>query len=72
MTGQRRRLTPLGKEIKKKLIDKGMTQVQLADRLGIGKQYLTKIMNGSRSGAKYVDDICSILNINKKHFEDAA
>lgn len=72
MTGQRRRLTPLGKEIKKKLIDKEMTQVQLADRLGIGKQYLTKIMNGSRSGAKYVDDICSMLNINKKHFEDAA
>lgn len=72
MTGQRRRLTPLGKEIKKKLIDKGMTQVQLADRLGIGKQYLTKIMNGSRSGAKYVDDICSMLNINKKHFENAA
>ena len=72
MTGQRRRLTPLGKEIKKKLIDKGMTQVQLADRLGIGKQYLTKIMNGARSGAKYVDDICSMLNINKKHFEDAA
>lgn len=72
MTGQRRRLTPLGKEIKKKLIDKGMTQVQLADKLGIGKQYLTKIMNGSRSGAKYVDDICSMLNINKKHFEDAA
>lgn len=72
MTGQRRRLTPLGKEIKKKLIDKGMTQVQLADKLGIGKQYLTKIMNGSRSGAKYVDDICSMLNINKKQFEDAA
>lgn len=72
MTGQRRRLTPFGKEVKKKLIDKGMTQVQLADRLGIGKQYLTKIMNGSRSGAKYVDNICSILNINKKHFEDAA
>ena len=72
MAGQRRKLTPLGKEIKKKLIDKGMTQVQLADRLGIGKQYLTKIMNGSRSGAKYMDEICNMLNINRKRFEDAA
>ena len=39
MAGQRQKLTPLGKEIKKRLIDKGMTQVELAAELGITRQY---------------------------------
>lgn len=43
-------LTPLGKEIKKKLIDKDMTQVELAEQLGVTKQYITKIITGTRTG----------------------
>ena len=38
MAGGRMTLTPLGKEIKKKLIDKDMTQVELAEQLGVTKQ----------------------------------
>lgn len=47
-------LTPLGKEIKKKLIDKDMTQVELAEQLGVTKQYITKIITGTRTGDKYL------------------
>ena len=53
----------LGKQIKKKLIDRNMTARQLADELGTTPQYLNKIIHGERSGEKYMEAIKSILNI---------
>lgn len=53
-----------GKLIKKSLIDRDMTQVELADMLGINKTYLTKILTGDRTGAKYRKAISEILGIN--------
>lgn len=58
-----RRLTPTGKKIKKRLIDKGMTQVELAAMVGCNKQYLDKIIFGERSGKKYLPAILEILDI---------
>lgn len=55
-----------GKQIKKRLVDLNMTQVELADQLGISKQYLYKILVGERSGARYIDKIKSILNLDDK------
>lgn len=55
--------TKLGKQIKKKLIDKNMTAKQLADALGTTPQYLNKIIHGERSGEKYIEAIKSILDI---------
>lgn len=57
------RLTPFGREVKKRLIDKNMTQAELADLLGCGRQYLNKILYGTRSGDKYRDRIVEILEI---------
>lgn len=57
-------LTPLGREIKYKLIDRGMTQRELAAALGITPQYITKILSGQRSGERYILKICTILDIN--------
>ena len=37
-------LTAFGKQVKKRLIDKGMTQVELAALIGCNKQYLHKIL----------------------------
>lgn len=62
------RLTPLGKEIKKKLIDKDMTQVELAEQLGVTKQYITKIITGIRTGDKYLCRIGAILDIDIAKF----
>lgn len=54
----------LGKLIKKKLIDKNMTAVQLADELGTTPQYLNKILHGERPAGKYTEDIRRILGID--------
>lgn len=58
-----RKLTPLGVAIKKALIDKGMTQVQLADNLGVNPKYINLILHGERSGKKYLDDIANLLEL---------
>lgn len=43
----KRKITPLGIEIKKKLLDKHMTQTELAKRVGVTKVYITEIIYGT-------------------------
>lgn len=50
MKTKQQKLTPFGKKVRKRLIDKGMTQVELAALLGCNKQYIHKILVGERSG----------------------
>lgn len=57
------RLTPFGRKVKKRLIDKNMTQAELAVLLGCNKQYIHKILVGERSGKKYMEAISRILDI---------
>lgn len=52
-----------GKQVKKRLIDLGMTQKELAAELGVGCQYMCRILNGDRSGRKYRKDIDRILDL---------
>lgn len=61
--GRKRELTPYGKEVKHKLIEMNMTQVELADQIGTSKQYLGKILFGERAGTLYLDKIDQILNV---------
>lgn len=63
MAAKRTGLTPFGKKVRKRLIDRGMTQVELAALLGCSKQYLHKILAGERSGRKYMEAIARILGI---------
>lgn len=58
-------LTTAGKRIKKRLIDKGMTQTQLAEQIGCSKQYLNNVMHGFRSGKKYLPKIYEILDMKE-------
>lgn len=58
------KLTPLGKAIKKKLVDKGMTQKQLAEELGASETYLCDIFIGRRTGEKYLERMAQILKID--------
>ncbi|HBV83900.1 MAG: helix-turn-helix transcriptional regulator [Lachnospiraceae bacterium] len=62
---RRAELTPFGKRVKKRLIDKNMTQMELAGMLKCNKQYLYKILIGERSGEKYIAKIAEILEIDK-------
>lgn len=56
MKTKQQKLTPFGKKVRKRLIDKGMTQVELAALLGCNKQYIHKILVGERSGKKYIEE----------------
>lgn len=56
-------LTPFGKRVRKELIDRNMTQAELAARIGCNRQYLYKILTGERSGGKYIENIAKILEI---------
>lgn len=63
MKAKQMELTAFGKQVKKRLIDKGMTQVELAALIGCNKQYLHKILCGERSGKKYLEDISRVLDV---------
>lgn len=54
------------KQVKKRLVDLDMTQVQLAAEIGISKQYLTTILSGRRSGKTYLNKINAVLQIDKE------
>lgn len=58
-----RKLTPLGKEIKKALVDKNITQVELAEKIGTSPCYLNHIMYGEKSGKKYLPQIYRVLEL---------
>lgn len=58
------RMTQFGRKVKKRLIDKDMTQTELAAQIGCTTQYLHKILCGERSGKKYLEDIAKILEID--------
>lgn len=66
-----RRLTPLGIAIKKKLVDRQMTQTELACRIGASPKYINLILHGERSGEKYMPAISSLLGLSMKKEQDA-
>ncbi len=58
-----RKLTPMGKIIKLRLVELEMTQEALAAQVGTSPQYINHIMYGERTGEKYIDEICKVLDI---------
>ena len=72
MAEQKNKLTPLGKDIKKKLADRDMSQVELAERVGTSKSYLSRIMRGGKSGEKYLTAICIVLDLDPERYRVSA
>jgi transcriptional regulator with XRE-family HTH domain len=68
----KRKLTPFGVVVKKRLIEKGMTQVQLAEMVGTSNKYLNLILYGDRSGDKYIDSIAKVLGLDLENFKQTA
>lgn len=56
-------LTDYGKQIRKELVEKNMTQRELAGKVGCTSQYLHKILVGERSGEKYSEKIKQVLSM---------
>lgn len=69
MATKQTRLTPFGRKVRKRLIDKNMTQVELAALLGCNKQYIHKILVGERSGKKYIEAISRMSDMMKMFVE---
>ncbi len=59
-----RKLTPFGVEIKKNLVDRQMTQTELAKKIGVSPKYINLILYGERSGKKYIPAITSLLGLD--------
>ena len=57
----RKKLTAYGRAVKLRLLEREMSQVELAGQLGCSRQYLTRILVGERSGSKYIERIEEIL-----------
>lgn len=58
-----RQITPFGRNIKKALVDMGMTQRQLAAEIGVAPTYISNIIYGERPGDKYRQKIISVLGL---------
>ena len=66
----RAELTEFGKKVVMRLLEIGMTQKELARRLGCTAQYLHKILSGERSGTKYTEMISTELGFEPEEKQD--
>jgi len=60
----KRELSPLGKVIKKRLVDINRNQTWLAENVGMNEKYLHLVLYGDRSGKKYLPQIINILGLD--------
>lgn len=63
MRARNKKLRPFGKQVVKALADQDMTKQELAAQVGVSPQYLSYILNGTRSGDKYFVAIVSALGL---------
>lgn len=52
----------LGREIKKRMIDLGISQREVARRVPMRYQYLNRVLKGEKSGDKYWPRIMEVLD----------
>ena len=71
MRAPNKKLTPFGKLVVKTLADRDMTKADLAAEIGTAPQYLSYILNGARSGGKYLPAIVAALKLDPKAVERA-
>ncbi|GEM_PF-958346 len=57
-------LPPRGIKIKKRLVDKNMTQRDLAKKINMNEQYLADIIRGRRTGNMYIGRIYEELDLD--------
>ncbi|QUO43426.1 helix-turn-helix transcriptional regulator [Brevibacillus composti] len=69
---RKRKLTPFGVFVKKRLIEVGKTQVELAREIGTSGKYLHLILIGERSGKTFLPKIAQALGIDPDKLEKIA
>ncbi len=71
MRSPNKKLTPFGKLVVKALADQDKTKAELAAEVGVAPQYLSYILNGTRSGDKYLTAIVAALALDPKKVSKA-
>lgn len=71
MRAKNKKLTPFGKAVVKALADRDMSKRELAAEIGVSPQYLSYMLNGTRSGDKYFTAIASTLGLEQECLSDA-
>ena len=66
MRGPNKKLTPFGKLVVKALTDQDKTKAELAAEISVTPQYLSYILNGTRSVDKYLPAIVAALELDPK------
>jgi transcriptional regulator with XRE-family HTH domain len=61
---KKRRLTPFGEKVKKRLVELNITQKKLAEKIGTSDVYLSMILYGERSGNRYNEKIKKTLKLD--------
>ncbi|PZM63422.1 helix-turn-helix domain-containing protein [Paenibacillus dendritiformis] len=69
---KKRQLSPIGVMIKKRLVEIGKTQYELAADVGTSSNYIYLIMIGERSGRSFLPKIAKVLNLNLSQLEESA
>ncbi len=72
MAVRKKKLSPIGRIIKKRLIDLDMSKKTFAQLIGANYTYVTYIMYGERSGAKYMDKIARVLKLSLEDLKNCA
>lgn len=67
---KRRRLTSFGLKARCRMLEMNISTVELANAVGCSPTYITDIFTGYKSGAKYLNKIYEILDIEKCEFDD--
>jgi transcriptional regulator with XRE-family HTH domain len=69
---RKKKLAPIGKLIRKRLIELDMTKKDFANAIGANYSYVTYILYGERSGAKYMDKIADVLKLDADKLKKTA
>ncbi len=60
--------TVVGEVVKLRLKDMGITQLELAEKIGTSSVYLNCILSGKRAGKKYLQTIFDVLELDVVEF----
>lgn len=62
--GNRSELTPFGRQVKIRLLERGMDASELAQRIGTSPVQISRILHGKRPGREQIPKIARVLDID--------
>ncbi len=63
-----RKLTDFGRAVKIRMLDTGITQAALAEKIGTFSPVISAILYGDRPGKCWIKPICEVLGMDAKPY----